>query len=285
MVGTAANGPGVVDALAPIYAMDEGDLRDAVRSALAEDRAMLAYQPVVLVSGGRPAFHEGMIRLRDAAGVLLPAGRFVPAVEATPLGRVLDATSLGLGLAQLARSPGLRLSINMSARSIGSRRWRDALEAGLARDETVAERLIIEVTESSTMRADAGAQDFMAEMQCRGISVALDDFGAGETCFRYLHEFAFDILKVDGAFVQGCDRDADRQRVLEAIVAVGRQFDMLTVAERVETPGEAAFLARAGFDCLQGFLYGPPSTRAAFDAVPSPADWIATRDRRVGGFG
>ena len=101
--------------------------------------------------------------------------------------------------------------------------------------------------------------DFMDRMQGRGIAFALDDFGTGPTVVRHLRNFFFDAAKIDGQFVRGIDRNADNQALVRALIAIAREFDMLTVAESVETVAEARFLATVGIDCLQGYLFGPPS--------------------------
>ncbi|HAR52570.1 MAG TPA: EAL domain-containing protein, partial [Roseovarius nubinhibens] len=70
-------------------------------------------------------------------------------------------------------------------------------------DPTVAERLILEITESSAMVVPELVTGFMEKLQHKGVSFALDDFGAGYTSFRYLKQFYFDILKIDGQFIRG----------------------------------------------------------------------------------
>ena len=103
---------------------------------------------------------------------------------------------------------------------------------------------------------------FMADLQGDGISFALDDFGAGFTSFRYLREFYFDILKIDGQFIRGVAGDPDNQCLTGALVSIARQFDMYTVAESVENAQDAAWLAAAGIDCLQGYFFGAPTATA-----------------------
>jgi EAL domain-containing protein (putative c-di-GMP-specific phosphodiesterase class I) len=232
-----------------------------VRRALDERRAVLAYQPVVQARlPGRAAFFEGFIRILSPEGRILPARDFLPAVEATELGRRIDCLALELGLAALAQEPGLRLSINLSARSIGYPAWLATLERGLRLEPTVAERLILEITESSAILMPDLVSVFMSEMQGRGICFALDDFGAGYTAFRYLKEFYFDIVKIDGQFIRNIAHDPDNQVLVQALVAIGRHFDMVTVAESVETAEDARWLVEIGVDCLQGYFFGVPST-------------------------
>lgn len=252
---------------------DAAMLRDFVAEALAQDRAALALQPVV--EAGRPdraAFHEGLIRLIDPEGKPVAAGVFIGAVEGSALGRALDRTALELGLAALAEDPGLRLSLNVSPRSIGDARWHRILRAGLAEDVTLAERLILEITESSAIsRADEVA-GFVREMQRAGLSVALDDFGAGYTSFRHFREIRFDILKIDGRFTRDIDADPDNRALVMAMRDVARHFEMLTVAECVETAAEAACLAELGVDAMQGYHFGRPALR-----LPAPAEPVRRR--------
>jgi EAL domain-containing protein (putative c-di-GMP-specific phosphodiesterase class I) len=147
----------------------------------------------------------------------------------------------------------------MSARSIGYPRWRKTLDAGLLADPSLAHRLILEITESSAMLIPDIVTAFMADLQGRGIRFALDDFGQGFTSFRYLRDFDFDILKIDGQFIRGIAGDPDNQVLARALVSIAGHFQMLTVAESVETAADARWLADAGVDCLQGYHFAAPT--------------------------
>ncbi|EPX76997.1 Putative cyclic di-GMP phosphodiesterase, EAL domain protein [Litoreibacter arenae DSM 19593] len=247
---------------------------DMVRAALRNKQVLLAYQPVVQ-SGHttRVAFCEGLIRVLDETGRVIPAKDFISTIEARDEGRVVDCLAIELGLASLAKEPGLRLSINMSPRSIGHPNWETALERGLFRDPTIAERLIIEITESSALLMPDLVSDFMTRMQRRGISFALDDFGAGYTAFRHFKDFYFDLVKIDTSFARNIHEDADNQVLMQALVSIARQFDMFTVAEGVERPQEARYLAENGLDCLQGYLFGVPTVAAPWQTQA----WEPTR--------
>lgn len=247
--------------LAYASAQRDKTVHQMIENAIRQKDVMLAYQPIVSARNPEiPAFYEGLIRILDEDHNILPAGDFMPVAETREVGRMIDSLALELGLATLLEQPTLRLSINMSARSIGYPRWTEVLNQGLARDSTIAERLILEITESSAMVMPDLVTVFMVDMHKRGISFALDGFGAGFTAFRYLKEFYFDIVKIDGQFIRNIHEDANNQVLAAALVSIGQQFDMLTVAEAVEQPEEAAFLQAAGFDCLQGYYFGMPTT-------------------------
>ncbi|MFN7002521.1 MAG: EAL domain-containing protein [Roseinatronobacter sp.] len=249
----------------PLSAAAEEKRRDTlamVREALDHRRSILAFQPVVQARmPKRAAFYEGLIRMVDHTGRIIPAADFIDVVETNELGRRIDCLALEMGLKTLAEEPSIRLSINMSARSIGYPEWLATLERGLRGRPEVGERLILEITESSAMLMPDLVTVFMEDMQERGICFALDDFGAGYTAFRYLKDFYFDIIKIDGTFIKDIANNPDNQILVQALVSIARHFDMFTVAESVETEAEARLLVSMGLDCLQGYFFGAPSTR------------------------
>lgn len=248
-------------------ALDDRD-RDTlgmVDRALRDGRTMLAFQPVVLAGDqGRVAFHEGMIRVLDPTGRVIPAREFMGAVETRETGRLIDCAALRHGLAALAAVPDLRLAINMSARSIGYGRWMKILKEGLRRDETAGERLILEITEGSAMLMPDVVTAFMDDLHAEGISFALDDFGAGYTAFRFFRDFFFEVIKIDGQFIRNIASNPDNQALTRALVSIGKHFDMLVVAESVECQADADWLAANGVDCLQGFHFGAPTVNPAW---------------------
>ena len=246
---------------AAVIARDRSVL-DMVRDAVKHEQTLLAYQPVMQARAPhQTAFYEGLIRVLDDTGRVIPAREFMPKIEDTDLGREIDCAALQLGLRALIQNPGIRISINMSARSIGYKKWNNTLDRLLKKDPSVGERLILEITETSAMTVPELVIDLMDELQVRGIGFALDDFGAGVTAFRYFREFFFDAVKIDGQFIRGIHANPDNQVLTRALVAIAHQFDMLTVAESVEKPEDAQFLISIGVDCLQGYLFGAPTVR------------------------
>ena len=125
----------------------------------------------------------------------------------------------------------------------------------------MGDRLILEITEASAMTVPELVVRFMSDLQRKGITFALDDFGSGFTSFRYLRDFYFDILKIDGQFIRGIQGNPDNQVLTRALVAIAQQFDMFTVAERVERADDAQCLAQLGVDCLQGYFYAAPTVK------------------------
>ncbi len=242
-------------------------LRDAnilsmVRDALHHSHVMLAFQPVVQAADpSRPAFFEGLIRVLDSTKRVIPAQDFISTIEALPEGRLIDCHALELGCQALKQNPSLRLSINISPRTIGHPRWEQIFAQAAASDPTLAERLIVEITESSAIELPDVVSNFMDRLHLHGVSFALDDFGAGYTAFRHFKDFYFDIVKIDGSFVRHIDKDVDNQILTRALVNIAQHFEMFTVAEGVEATAEAQHLIDAGIDCFQGYLFGAPQLK------------------------
>ncbi|KAG1649326.1 putative signaling protein [Nymphon striatum] len=244
----------------------DSEVMEMVRNALHNRDVLLAYQPIVQCADtNRVAFYEGLIRVLDETGRVIPARDFINTIEVREEGRLIDCLAVELGLESLFLEPRLRLSINMSPRSIGHPKWETALERGLLRDPTIGERLIIEITESSALLMPDVVADFMVRMQKRGVSFALDDFGAGYTAFRHFRDLYFDIVKIDTSFARNVHLDSDNQVLMQALVSIAQQFDMFTVAEGVERPEEVEYLAKIGIDCLQGYLFGVPTPSKPWD--------------------
>ncbi len=256
------------------YAMDQQSriTLPAVRAAVEKGNGVLAYQPIVHAQRpDRVAFYEGLIRIIDDSGRIVPLRDFMPAAETTELGRQIDCLSLTLGLQSLTEDPALRLSVNMSARSIGYPDWIRILRDSMTDNPHVGERLILEITESSAMGMPDQVQGFMREVQRYGISLALDDFGAGYTSFRYLRDFYFDMIKIDGQFIREIADHPDNQVLTRALMSIAQHFDMFTVAESVETAEDASFLIENGIDCLQGYYFGAPTIAPPWKNPPSAA--------------
>ncbi|MEP3441958.1 MAG: EAL domain-containing protein [Sulfitobacter sp.] len=245
---------------------------EMVQEAITHNQTLLAFQPVMHgINRTTPAFYEGLIRVLDATGRVIPAGEFMGRIEDTEIGRQIDVLALRHGLTTLRNNPGIRLSINMSARSIGYRPWMNCLNRFLNEVPNIGERLILEISEASTMTVPELVIDFMNRLQPNGICFALDNFGSGNLAIRYFKDFDFDILKISGQFIRGIARNPDNQAVVRALHGIAEQFEMFTVAESVETAADAAVIMEIGINCLQGYYFAAPTTMPDWLRNSAPA--------------
>lgn len=241
---------------------------DKIVTALNERRIVLGYEPVVGARSREPAFYESLMRIRRADGTIVPANKIVPIAERLGLVRLLDQRVLELAIAELVESPQLHLSLNVSPASTTDADWWGRLGALLRANRDVAERLIVEITETAAIHDLDDARGFVTRVKDLGARIAIDDFGAGYTSFRNLRKLGVDIIKIDGEFVQNLTKSQDDRTFVRTMLDLGCGLGVKTVAEWVQDETSAALLADWGCDYLQGDLVGRASFDRPWQAAP-----------------
>ena len=120
----------------------------------------------------------------------------------------------------------------------------------------MAERLIVEITETAAIQDVDDARGFVTRVKDLGCRIAIDDFGAGYTSFRNLRKLGVDIVKIDGAFVQNIVESEDDRAFVHTMIDLSRRLGLKTVAEWVQDEEAAQLLGGWGCDYLQGALIG-----------------------------
>jgi diguanylate cyclase (GGDEF)-like protein len=233
---------------------------DEIVAALNERRIFLAYETVAAASGRLPAFYECLMRIRRADGTLIPANDIVPVAERLGLVRLLDFRVLELVIDEMAAAPALQTSFNVSPASTTDPDWWAGLGSLLRKHPGVAERLIVEITESAAIEDIDETRGFVTRVKDLGCRIAIDDFGAGYTSFRNLRKLGVDIVKIDGAFVQHIMRSDDDRAFVRTLIDLAERLKLETVAEWVQDEAAAETLTGWGCDYLQGALTGLATT-------------------------
>jgi diguanylate cyclase (GGDEF)-like protein len=241
---------------------------DEIVAALNERRIFLAYETVVAAADRKPAFYECLMRIRRTDGSLIAANEIVPAAERLGLVRLLDYRVLELVIDELVAAPALRASLNVSPASTGDPDWWAGLVSLLRTHSGVAERLIVEITESAAIEDVDETRGFVARVKDLGSRIAIDDFGAGYTSFRNLRKLGVDIVKIDGSFVRDVTLSEDDRIFVRTLIELAKRLKLMTVAEWVQSEDAAQMLQAWGCDYLQGALVGLASTERP---------WIAPR--------
>ena len=239
-----------------------------LRRALAADRFVLHYQPIVALSDRRISHHEALVRLDDEPdGRLVAPGRFLPAAERYGLIRELDRRVLERVIALLGDpavslpAPGelpVRVAVNLSALSVADAGMLRYLDRLLALHGVEPARLVIEITETASISDMPRARAFCAGVQELGSAVALDDFGTGLGSLQYLKHLPFRYLKIDGEFVRGLAHSRSDQLLVKALADVVRGMGGETIAEFVADPATLPLLEQFGVDYAQGYALGAP---------------------------
>ncbi len=233
-------------------------MADQIVKALRQGRVHLAYQPIVDAGSSRVAFHEALIRLETEDGGAFTAANFVETAQHLGLIRLVDHHALDLALTTLVKYPMANFSLNVSNETACDPEWLAKVGRVVKRNPDVADRLIVEITESHAAESLSEAKRFVQNVKDMGCQIALDDFGAGFTSFRNLKSLDFDIIKVDGQFVDDLKSCHENQMFIRSLVQLARLFNAKTVVEWVEDDETATMLANWGVDYLQGYRFGQP---------------------------
>jgi diguanylate cyclase (GGDEF)-like protein len=233
---------------------------DEIVAALNERRITLAFEPVVDAKNRSLDFYECLMRVYRSDGAITHANEIIPVAERVGLMRMLDYRVLELVVAELAAAPALQASVNVSPVSVVDSNWCADLDSLLRTNQGVAERFIIEITETVAIQNLDDARVFVTRVKDLGCRIAIDDFGAGNTSFRNLRKLGVDIIKIDGAFVQNIMKSSDDRAFAHTLVDLSRRLGLKTVAEWVQDEAAAQLLLEWGCDYLQGALTGLATT-------------------------
>ncbi len=234
-------------------------IAERVQRAMRENRLKFAYQPIVDVHTGEAKWHECLLRMIEPDGEVVVAARFMPVVEDLGMIRPIDRLVLELAIEEVTRYPDARIALNVSGLTTSDRSWLRSAVVMLRGKPELAERIIVEITETAGLEDVDACSHFVSTLRDLGCLVALDDFGAGYTSFRHLKSLSVDIVKIDGAFVHDIGENPDNLVFVRTLIDLARNFNLETVAECIETQEEADLLRKEGVDLLQGYLFGKPS--------------------------
>ncbi len=233
-----------------------------IRDALTHDRLSLHTQPIRSLASGGIERYELLLRMTDGDGRLLTASSFIEAAERSGMIQELDRWVVGQALEVLGRrereGDPVSLHVNLSGASIADISVLEFIERRLDEGDADPSRCTFEITATARINDYAkvgGFADRLAEFGCQ---VAIDDYGAGFGPFHHLKQMPFDLIKIDGSFIQDMARSDADQLTVQAIVQIARGLGKTTIAEYVEDDATAQLLREYGVDMAQGFHLGRP---------------------------
>jgi EAL domain-containing protein (putative c-di-GMP-specific phosphodiesterase class I)/GGDEF domain-containing protein len=251
--------------------------------ALEDDSQLrLVYQPKIELATGRCSGAEALLRWRHPSLGDVSPGEFIPVIEPTSLARATTRWVLERALLQVSawRRAGLvmQVAVNVSAVNLLEPDFCAHVLARLRAHGLPANALAIEITESALMTNRTLATATLEALAAGGVQLAIDDFGTGYSSLAYLQSVPAKVVKIDQSFIRGLDTD-ERQRALVAtMIKLSHDLGQLVVAEGVETAPVARFLAGAGCDQVQGYLYARPMAPEQFEEWIC-AEWTLARPR------
>ena len=256
-----------------------------LRDAISRGEIEVDYQPIHRARDAALVGYEALVRWRRGTlGTVAPT-EFVPVAEERGLIQLIGAYVLERALATLAgwreRYPEaaelLTISVNLSPLQVRDQAHMDLLGETIANSRVPPGRVKIEITESVFVDLTAEIAESLGKLREVGVHLVLDDFGTGYSSLNHLQALPFDGLKVDRAFVARALEDVRSRNLVRSIASLAGGLSMHSVAEGVETEAQRDFLRDAGYDYLQGYLFGRP--QSAGDVESALAAMSAGRPR------
>jgi len=224
----------------------------------------LALQPICEAKTGRLHHYEALMRIDDPVKGPQSAWRHIMAAEDLGLIHLLDYRALERAALLMIRYPEVHIALNISAGTVGDSEKQNEYLAKLDAFPALHERLTIEVTETMALAVPELAAQFAERLRARGCHLSIDDFGAGHTSFQTLMSTEASQIKLDGSLIGGICRSVSQQNFVRLMVDFAATFNVLLVAERIETAEERLLLASLGVDYLQGYYLGRPISEHDF---------------------
>ncbi|MFA7388620.1 MAG: GGDEF domain-containing phosphodiesterase, partial [Thiohalobacteraceae bacterium] len=245
-------------------AQERLELSNLLRGALARREFSLHYQPQIALDDGRVIGFEALLRWHCDVRGLTPPNLFIPILEETglilPVGEwVLNAACRWAAALPDTGDGAPSIAVNLSARQFRQPDLAGMVAAALQASGLPAERLELEITESSLVDVEAHLATMDALKQL-GVRLSIDDFGTGYSSLSYLKRFPVDRLKIDASFVRDVADDPDDAAIVTTIIGLAHNLGMRVIAEGVETERQLQILQEQCCDEIQGYLIARPLT-------------------------
>jgi diguanylate cyclase (GGDEF)-like protein len=238
-----------------------------LHEAISRNEFELHYQPVIDAKTRRICGAEVFVRWHHPSKGMLAPDQFLPLAESTrlilPLGEwILRQACLDAA----AWPPHVRIAVNISATQLNKGNLFDLILCALVDSGLSPDRLELEIADTATLESNQAANlRTIRQLRNLGVSVVLDNCGAGYSAASYLAGFPFDKIKIDKSLAQGFARRRDCAAVVASVLALARGLDIATTAKGIESSEQFEALLAAGVDFAQGNLFGRPVPNAELD--------------------
>ena len=238
------------------------DLRDALQ----QNQLTLNYQPLICLKTGRVVGFEALVRWRHPVRGFVSPMDFIPLAEESGLILPIGRWVLNRACQDAKTWPGtLRVAVNVSATEVQNADLLNEVDEALRVSKLPAQRLELELTESTLLNDAGHGIALLSRLRQRGIRIALDDFGTGFSSLAYLRTLPVDKLKIDRSFVRPLSETNNEasKTIVQAIQRLASGLGLEVTAEGVEDQSQNQVLARIGCDYGQGYLFARPMEGSA----------------------
>ncbi len=235
------------------------EIEQGIRYGLDHGQFIPYFEPQVELLTGEIVGFEVLARWDHPLSGMIEPGRFIPVAEEHGLiGRLSEQIMLAAMTEAAQWDPAIKLSVNISPIQLGDSWLAQRIVRLLAEAGFPAERLVVEITESSLFADIDLARTIVTSLKNQGIRLALDDFGTGFSSLAHLRSLPFDVIKIDRSFVSTLGKDPESSAIIRAVATLADGIGVPVTVEGIEDA--ATHAAVAGFGCAvgQGWYFGKP---------------------------
>ena len=233
------------------------DVMKMVKKALDDYKILSYFQPIVNNKTQQVEKYESLVRLIDEDGSVVSPYEFLGVSKRGSYYNKITTRVLENSF-EILKTIRTELSINLSTLDIEKNETRELIYSLLETNKKDCNRLVFELLEDERVKDFATIKTFIQKVKSMGVSIAIDDFGAGYSNFERLLEFEPDLLKIDGSLIKNIITDKYSQNIVETIVAFAKRQNIKTIAEYVENKDIFDYLNNLGVDYSQGYYFGKP---------------------------
>jgi len=240
--------------------------------AIERNEFHLVYQPRIELQSGRITCVEALLRWENPELGSVSPVIFIPLAEDSGIINDIGEWVLRESCQQVKawRDEGLediRVSVNLSTKQFQDENLINKIEQVLADTQVQPDWIEMEITETAIMENQQETMLLLERLKALGMHLSIDDFGTGYSSLSYLKHFPVDTLKIDRAFISDVVDDAHDQMLVATISEIAHKFDLIVVAEGVETHEQLAKLRQYNCDEIQGYLFSKPLLPANASAL------------------
>lgn len=254
-----------------------------LRHAIDADQLVLHYQPKVNIQAKEIVEVEALVRWQHPQYGLMKPDDFIPLAERTGLIKPLTMWVLAEALGQHAawQQAGLDIgvAVNLSPHGLLDMELPDLVEGMLASHSASAERLILEITETTIMVDQERALQILTRLADRGVRLSIDDFGTGYSSLSYLSKLPVKEIKIDKSFVMDMIDNDKHAMIVRATIDLAHNLDLEVIAEGTRSLDVLAQLQELGCDAAQGDYISMPVSAADFERWVQSSAWKPKRQR------
>jgi diguanylate cyclase (GGDEF)-like protein len=238
-----------------------GEIEQGIRYGLDHNQFVPFFEPQVDLATGEVVGFEVLARWSHPLSGMIAPDTFIPVAEEIGVIGRLSEQVIGQALAEAAQwDPSIKISVNISPTQLADGWLAQRIVRLLTETAFPAERLVVEITESSLFADIDLARSIVTSLKNQGVRLALDDFGTGFSSLSHLRSLPFDMIKIDRSFVSNIHSNKESLAIVRAVSTLANALSVPVCVEGIEDERSYTSVLRLGCAIGQGWYFGKAMT-------------------------